>query len=314
MKIYAALPTQATAHLGLLRQFATGDDLWISAPDKPTPTDLQAFAEAEVVFGLFPADALAEARCLRWIQLFSVGIEAYQGIDWSRFPGIACTNLRGLYADPMAQTMLAGILALQRGLDRLVRLQDRCDWQKDSLHGSISILHGAEVLLLGAGAVNRRLRELLSPFGCRFTTYAHTSGDLRTPAELDVALANADIVCAALPDTPGTRGLLDAGRLGRMKPGALLVNAGRGSLLDETALVVALESGRLGGAVLDVTQHEPLPADDPLWRCPRILLTQHTSAGSREVVTTAIRFFGENLARYRAGRPLCNRVEWTRGY
>lgn len=313
MKIYAALPATADRHLGLLRQLTAPDEFWI-AGTAPTPADRSAFGEAEVAFGHFPPDALATARCLRWIQLISVGIEAYRGLDWARFPGVTCTNLRGLYADPMAQTMLAGILARFRGLDRLVHLRAQGDWQKETLHGSIDVLHGAEVLLLGAGAVNRRLRELLGPFGCRFTTYACTSGELHTREELDAALARADLVCAALPDTPETRGLLDAARLARMKPDALLVNAGRSSLLDEAALVAAPEAGRLGGAVLDVTQREPLPADDPLRRCPRLLLTQHTAAGSRTVMTTAIRFFGENLARHRAGQPLLNPVDWSRGY
>jgi phosphoglycerate dehydrogenase-like enzyme len=162
--------------------------------------------------------------------------------------------------------------------------------------------------------VNRRLREVLQPFDCSFTVYARTSGDLNTPAELDQALPHADIVCAALPDLPETNGLINKERVDRFKPGAIFTNVGRGSLVDEPALIAALHAGRLGGAVLDVTCREPLPPDDPLWGSPRTILTQHTAGGWTTVVLRRLSVFGENLARYRAGKPLHNVVDWKRGY
>lgn len=313
MKIYAALPG-GTAEHDVLRRFAGADELWLADPAALTEADRRAFGEAEVAFGLFPAELLPAAVRLRWIQFISVGIEGYLAVDWGRFGSLVCTNLRGVYADPMAQTVLAGILALNRGIDRLVELRLRREWQKAQLHSGIDLLQGAQVLLLGAGSVNRRLRALLQPFRCTFTVFARTEGDIRSADELDAALANADLVCAALPDTPATRGLLDARRLARMKPSALFANVGRGSLVDEPALVAALHAGRLRGAVLDVTQREPLPADDPLWACPRTILTQHTAAGSRQVMAGAVAFFGANLERYRTGHPLENVIDWSRGY
>jgi phosphoglycerate dehydrogenase-like enzyme len=227
---------------------------------------------------------------------------------------VICTNLRGVFAEAMAQSVLGGILALNRGLDQLVTLQARRDWQKSYLHPRIRILRGAHVLLIGNGSVGTRLRELLTQFGCTFTVYARTSGDLHTAAELDEALPGADIVCAALPDTDATRGLLNARRIQRFKPDALFVNVGRGSLVDEAALIAALHENRLRGAILDVTQREPLPPTDPLWDSPRTLLTQHTSAGSDREIHDTLTFFGQNLERYRAGEPLMNVIDWTKGY
>lgn len=214
----------------------------------------------------------------------------------------------------MAQTILGGILALNRGIDQMVRLKDRRDWQKVYFHPRLQIVKGAHVLLLGAGSVTTRVRELLAQFGCTFTAFGRTSGDIHTPAELDDALPKADIVCAAMPDTPGTRGLLDASRIARFKRSALFLNVGRGSLVDEGALIAALKAGLLRGALLDVTVREPPDLDDPLWTCPRLILTQHCSAGTDRVHLDTIAFFGENLARYRAGQPLLNTIDWTKGY
>ena len=217
-------------------------------------------------------------------------------------------------ADPMAQTILGGLLALNRGVEQLAALKPKRDWQKMVLFPQLQVIHGAHVLLLGAGSVNQRLRELLTPYHCRFTVYARTSGDIHTPAELDAVLPTADIVSAALPDTPGTRDLLNAARIARFKPTALFANVGRGSLVDEAALIAALQTGRLRGAVIDVTRREPLPPDDPFWTCPRTILTQHTSGGSNLVSPDVVGGFKTNLARYRAGQPLLNVVDWAKGY
>jgi phosphoglycerate dehydrogenase-like enzyme len=170
------------------------------------------------------------------------------------------------------------------------------------------------VLLLGGGSVCTRVRELLAQFRCTFAVFARTSGDIHTAGELDAALPKADIVCAALPDTEATRGLLDAARIQRFKRGALFVNVGRGSLVDEAALIAALREDRLRGAVVDVTQREPLPPADPLWGSPRTILTQHTSGASDREIPDTIAFFGQNLARYRAGEPLMNVIDWSKGY
>lgn len=314
MKIFVGSVLESP-ELAVLARVTAGDDVCVATRRPFTEADRRAFLEAEVVLGAFPEDLLAAATPLRWVQFTSVGIDFYRHIDWLKLGDrVVCTNLRGAFADTMAQSILAGILAFNRGLDQLVRLQATRDWQKDYLHPRLHILRGAHVLLLGAGSVMTRLRELLVQFSCTFTVFGRTSGDIHTPAELDEALPRADIVCAALPDTPATRGLLDAERIARFKPGALFINVGRGTLLDEGALVAALRAGRLRGALLDVTATEPPPPEDPLWNCPRLILTQHTAAGSDCEFFDAVTFFGVNLARYRAGQPLLNVVDWHKGY
>ncbi|HVT72093.1 MAG TPA: D-2-hydroxyacid dehydrogenase [Lacunisphaera sp.] len=314
MKIFASGIHDADAQAAL-RRVTAGDEVTFASPGGRAAADRQAVAEAEVALGACPPELLASAVRLRWIQFLAVGIDAYRDGPWPELGGrVTCTNLGGVFAEPMAQSVLAGLLALERGLDQALRLQARQSWQKDRLHAGARVLRGAHVLLLGGGAVGNRVRQLLAAFGCTFTTFARTSGDIHTAAELDAALPRADIVCAALPDTPATRDLLDARRLALLKRDALLVNVGRGSLLDEAALARALHAGALRGALLDVTRHEPLAPDDPLWRCPRLILTQHSAAGSGDELTAAVDFFGENLARYRRGRALLNVIDWRKGY
>jgi phosphoglycerate dehydrogenase-like enzyme len=314
VKIYAAFPIPESDRPALA-SLAKHDDIWFAHPTTPTAEDRNAFLEAEVVLGAFPADLLTQARKLRWIQFTSVGLDGVRNLDWGAVAGrVTCTNIRGILAEPMAQTVLGGLLVLLRGIDQFVRLQGARDWQKPYYHPRLKYLDSAHVLLLGAGSVNARLRELLSQFHCTFTEYGRTSGDIHTAAELDDALPAADIICAALPETPETINLLDAARIARFKPGLLFANVGRGSLVDEPALIAALKAAKIGGAVLDVTRREPLPPDDPLWDCPRTILTQHTCAGSDRVFRDTIQFFGQNLARYRAGQPLQNVIDWSKGY
>lgn len=314
MRIYAELAMNV-AERALLSDVATGHDLWMAVPGILTSDDEVACSEAEIIFGAVSVCRLAKARRLRWLQLPSVGISDYTAFDWSALSGkVVCTNLRGVFDEPVAQTVLAGILAHYRGLEQLSRLQEVRSWQKLQVRPKLKVLRGAHVLMLGGGAIAGRVRELLAVFGCTFTVYSRTSGDICSTEELDAALPQADIVVAALPETPLTVGLMDRVRIGRMKSGSLFVNVGRGSLADEQALAEALHSGGLGGAVLDVTREEPLPPESALWGVKNLLLTQHTSAGSEQEITDTIRLFGKNLVRYVAQEPLLNVVDWRRGY
>ncbi len=132
--------------------------------------------------------------------------------------------------------------------------------------------------------------------------------------ELDAVLPEADYVVVAAPETQETAQLMNAARIGKMKRGARLINVGRGSLLDETALVRALESGALGGAAVDVTGTEPLPAESPLWKAPNLFITPHTSAISDRLWIRQAEILVQLLERWFDGRELFNRVDFTRGY
>lgn len=268
-------------------------------------------AGCEVAFGNPPPEALSGAASLRWVQLESVGFGEYADLDWPRLgQRLTLTNLAGFFADPVAETALAGLLALGRGIDRLARLQATRTWEGDPLRTRLRLLKGARVVMLGHGAINRRLGELLAPFGCTITALDSSA----RADDLERVLPDADILVATVPDTPATRGLLSAQRLALLPPHAVLANLGRGSLIDEAALASALSAGRLSGAILDVTRDEPLPPDHPFWACPNLLLTQHSGGGTATELEQKIDVFLDNLARYRAGAPLRGLVDMTRGY
>jgi phosphoglycerate dehydrogenase-like enzyme len=189
-------------------------------------------------------------------------------------------------------------------------------WVKTEVEPGVGQLHGAQVLVLGTGAIGRRLMTLLRAFECEVRGFARRSADaqLHTLAELDAALPSAAVVINTLPHTPETQGLLGRERLARFAPSALLVNVGRGSAVDEAALVEALDAGRLGGAVLDVTQVEPLPAASPLWQHPRVILTQHTGGRFPRESEAKLDVFLGNFARFTRGEPLSGAVDPARGY
>lgn len=280
-------------------------------------SDRAKFDAAQIVFGSVPPNWLAEARLLRWLQLNSTGIGQYLHLDWNKLgKTITVSNLAGFFAEPVAETAVAGLLALQRGIDRLVRLQTQRHWDCPKIRSQLRPLHHAVVLIAGYGAIGRRIAAMLAPFDCEIISFARHARDanIRTSDELDGALPRCDIVIAAMPQTRGTIGLFDAARLARFKQGAVFVNVGRGSAVVEPALLSSLQSGRLAGAVLDVTAVEPLPPDHPLWSAPNCLLTQHTAGGAEDELDRTIRFFTDNLQRYQSGKPLMSVVDWEKGY
>lgn len=267
--------------------------------------------QSPVIFGN-PAAAMVSGNAnLRWMQTESVGVAEYAQLDWQRPHGLArLTNLAGFFADPVAETALAGLLALGRGLQQLIPLRDRAEWVGAAIRAELRLLTGAQVVLFGRGAINQRLAQLLAPFGCQITRF----GSDWTAQALDAALLGADVVAATVPDTPRTRGVFDATRIGLLKPGAIFCNLGRGSLVDETALSAALLSGRLGGAVIDVTRDEPLPVGHSFWTTPNTILTQHSGGGSQDEVDRKIGVFLANLARFDQGQDPAPLVDFARGY
>ncbi len=271
----------------------------------------KVFDTCEIVFGNPPAGWIVGSPALRWVQLESVGFSEYASFGWPRLgQRIQMTNLAGFFAEPVAESILAGILALYRGIDRIALLRDRGEWLGDALRPTLKTLVGAKIVLFGMGAINRRLAELLTPFGWAVKGF----GRGWTDGEMDLALSSADVVVCTVPDTPATRGLFDRNRIGKLKPGSLFVNFGRGSLVDEDALADALESGLLSGAVVDVTKDEPLPPGHRFWSCRNMLLTQHSGGGTGTEVERKIDFFLANLDRYRRNKALHGRVDFARGY
>ena len=269
------------------------------------------FDVCEIVFGNPPSGWILESAALRWVQLESVGFGDYTSLDWNQLgQRVQITNLAGFFAEAVAESILAGILASYRGIDSLVALRHRHEWQGDSLRTALRTLVDANVTLFGFGAINRRVAELLVPFRCRVESFGRDWKE----AELEQALRSTDIVVCTAPDTPTTRGTFNRGRIGLLKPGALFVNFGRGSLVDEGALADALESGCLSGAVVDVTREEPLPSTHRFWACRNLILTQHSGGGTVDEVDRKIDVFLDNLSRYRRGDTLQGKIDFLRGY
>lgn len=269
---------------------------------------------ATVVLGC-PAPALVgKLTTLRWLQTWSAGVDAY--LKPGCFPdGAVLTSAVGAYGPSVSEHMFATLLTL------LKRLHQYQEDQREHLfrsRGVVKTLSGATVLVVGAGDIGARFAALCKTMG------AHTVGLKRsvcTPpagvdevhaiAELDQWLPVADVVALALPQTPETVHIMDARRLGLMKEGAVLLNAGRGSAVDPDALLDTLRSGKLWGVGLDVTEPEPLPPGSPLWDEPDLLITPHV-AGGLHLEGTRERIVGialENLKRYAAGEPLRNRMK-----
>ena len=175
------------------------------------------------------------------------------------------------------------------------------------------MLTGQNVLLLGFGAIGRRLAELLRPFGCNVAAYRRTPrGDegvgIVTDTGLPAALAAADHVVNLLPDSPATQRFMNAARFAAMKRGARFYNVGRGTTVDQDAIIAALQSGQVGAAYLDVMEPEPLPPAHPLWNAPNCYLTCHIGGGRREQDEELVRHFLENLRRFEKNEPLIDRI------
>lgn len=276
-----------------------------------------ALAEADIAYGQpDPGDVMRSPR-LKWVALSTAGYTRYDQDDFRaamKKRGIPVTNASAVFANPCAEHVLAQMLALARNLPGQLRNQDSArEWQYLEDRYTNLALTGQTVLLLGFGAIGRRLAELLAPFGCRVSAYRRAArGDEKVAiiddAGLPAALAAADQVVDILPDSPTTRGFMNAARFDAMKQGARFYNVGRGTTVDQPALMAALESGRVGAAYLDVTEPEPLPPAHPLWRTPNCFITCHIAGGTRDQDRKLVGFFLENLRRFLANEPLADRI------
>ncbi|WP_338868051.1 D-2-hydroxyacid dehydrogenase [Spirosoma sp. SC4-14] len=279
--------------------------------DLPTDEQQQAFMAADLVLGNPPAAWFSEpVPKLKFWQLDSAGFDGYRNAQINA----RIANMGDYFAWPCAETMMAGILAFYRRIPELVTLQNRSEWIGAPIRSRTGLLRNKTVVILGTGTIGQAMRQMLTGFHCAITMLARTDpkADLHSAEELRAVLPQTDIVINCLPGT--ARGFYSAELLAAMKPDSIYANVGRGSTTDEQALIEALQAGRIGGAVLDVTETEPLPADNPLWTLPNVILTQHTGGGQPNEDTGKVTLFLENLMRFRTGEALANEVELGRGY
>jgi phosphoglycerate dehydrogenase-like enzyme len=276
---------------------------------------------AEVFFGL-PADTgagLAEgiriAPRLRWVQATAAG--AGEQVRAARLTAaelarVAITTSSGIHGGELAEFALFGLLAFTKDLPRLQGDKAERRWA----HHPVEELRGRTILIVGFGSIGEEIGRLAKAFGMRVIGI-NRSGHADSPnvdemhdrRSLHALLPQADAVAIALPSTTETRLMFDAGAFRLIREGAIFVNVGRGAVVDEDALVAALQSGRLRGAALDVFATEPLPPESPLWGLPNVLISPHTAALSIHENERIVDLFCENLRRYLAGEELLNRVD-----
>ena len=264
---------------GMLR--ALGLELVFLPAEEERPYDLD-FSDIDAVFcyRFFCANDIARFPQLKYIHTTSHGLD-HMPLDYIRSHGIRLCDARGVYGAPMAEYALSGVLQLYRAVPLYYEQQKAHLWR---ICESVRELGGRQVTLLGAGSVGTECAKRFTAMGCRCVGLcrhpapgAAGYADQRSIAALDDVLPETDILLVTLPLTEETRGLIDARRLALLKEGAVLVNIARGHIVDAAAMAAALRSGRLGGAVLDVFDEEPLPADSPLWELPNCIITPHSS-------------------------------------
>jgi phosphoglycerate dehydrogenase-like enzyme len=295
-----------------------GDGAALRDQAPPVPDDVAAaLARAEVVLAIdLPFDVAALAPRLRWVQAVGAGTGQLQSAGLAE-GGIVLTSNGGSNSLGIAEFVMGRLLQVTKRFRELDEAQAGHRW--DALFGGQ--LAGRTLGLIGYGAINQAVAVRAAAFGMEILATRQRATDPEPPVErfftpdrLHEMLAASDAVVAAAPETPATIGLVGAAELAAMRPGAFFANVGRGSLLDEAALVAALERGHLGAAALDVASVEPLPADDPLWDAPNLYLSGHCSSSPEALFRNLHELFRRNLRRHLDGEPLLNQVDLDRGY
>lgn len=299
----------------LLESAAPGHKLRYLEKERLDPARLEA---AEVILGNLADPAQLDfCKNLRWIQLHNAGTEGY----CQRMPqGALLTNATGAYGPVIAEYMVGAVLSLFWYSAAYFQQQTRRCWHK---LGHARVIAGSTVVVVGLGDIGRSFGQRMAALGAMVYGVKRRGGQapawlagLCGPDGLDGLLPRADILALCLPGNDDTRHTLDERRIGLMKQDAVVVNVGRGGAVDTDALCAALYAGRLGGAALDVTDPEPLPADHPLWAAPGALITPHIAGGYAQPQTLqrVVELSAENLRRYLAGEELRSVVDLSTGY
>ncbi len=319
--IRSAAPPQWTVHALSSPTSAESDGGHGASADA-----LQAIRDAEVYVGYgFTPDLFEAATRLRWVHSASAGVGSLLFPEIVR-SDVLVTNSAGIYAVPIAEYVVGGILALLRGFDLAMAAKMERRWDKepfDGLQSPLLELGELRVLIIGGGGIGGAIAERLAALGAQCTAIRRRPElgppagctEVAAPDQLDALLPRHNVLVIAAPATSETRGMVTGERLDRLSKAAIVVNVARGALLDEEALIDRLRDGRLRGAVLDVFREEPLPPDSPLWGIPSAILTPHVSGVSPNVYwERQSALLLENWNSYVRGEPLRNIVDKTAGY
>jgi len=272
---------------------------------------IRAFDTAEIILGNPPVSLFKRNLSkLRFWQIDSAGFDQYQDLKLS----IPVANMGTFFALSCAETIVGGILCFYRQIHQLVRLQSAKKWKGKQIRTKLQGMQNKNVLILGSGAIGIAVKSLLSGFGCQIRTTArkNPAADLHRQEDILAVLPEIDLVINTLPGT--AEKYVSASFFAALKPGCLYSNVGRGNTTDEKALQSALKNGKLSGAVLDVTQVEPLPEDHVFWTMENVILTQHTGGGDQYETEGKLKQFITNINRFVKGQPLQDLVDLRQGY
>ena len=279
-------------------------------------------ADADIYFGWLGRDEFLAAEKIRWVQSPSSGTDRFLAIPELCDGEVILTSARGTHGACLAEHALAMIFAFTRGIKCCVVYQQKHQWANRELRPGMSELTGLTMGIVGFGTVGRALAKRAAAFDMRIVAvdlfptdkpdYVESLTDL---SNLDGLLGESDVVVVTVPYTAETRHMIGERELGLMKHSAILIGISRGGIIDQEALARALEAGELGGAGLDVSEPEPLPADSPLWDLQNCLISPHIAGGSQFEAPTIREIFCENLKRFVQGEfPLRSQVDKIRGF
>jgi phosphoglycerate dehydrogenase-like enzyme len=313
------IPAADAARLAWM-QAAAPDLTLLPAKDRAEAAALAA--DADAVIGFCTPEVLAAGARLRWIQVLSAGVERCIGIPGFAGRGIALSNMQKVAGPVMSEHVLAFLFGLTRGLATYVPLQAQGVWKDDAVPDArMWSIEGKTLLVVGLGGIGTETAKRAQALGMNVIAIRNSGrtgppyvAEVGLGADLHAFAARADVIVNTLPLTAETKHLFDKAFFDAAKRGALFINVGRGASVVTADLIAALEDGRIGGAGLDVTDPEPLPADHPLWRAPNVLITPHVSASTDLGEEPRWLIARENLRRFAAGGKLLSEVDVGRGY
>jgi len=269
------------------------------------------YLKCEIVFGNIPSNWVVQSSKIKWIQLESTGFGEYSEVKINFLKkDVIITNLKSFFASQVAQTTLAGILSFYRGTDLFALLKKEKKWVGDPIRNKLEILNNKKVLFFGKGSINKEVSKYLKPVDCKCSFIDSHSKKESVLKKLRLA----EIIICALPGTKSTKMLFNKKMLDTLSKHSILVNVGRGDLIDENYLIEKLNNKTLRGAVLDVTSEEPLQKNSKLWNCPNLILTQHTGGGYTNEIKDKVNFFLDNFKRYSKNTSVLNIINPSKGY
>lgn len=303
---------------------------------KPEEIPAEVWARTEVLYTDRVLPTPTQAPKLRYIQFHYAGVDYAAESPILRKPDLIAATLSGAVSSQVAEWSVSMLLALGHRMPDMVALQAKSEWPQDRWERLAPVeLRGSTIGLIPYGSISREIARLLVPFGVNILAAKRNAMDptdrgympeglgdpegnlfkrLYPIEAIKSMLKECDFVVISLPLTPQTRGMIGAEELAAMKPGAFLVDCGRGWVIDHTALLKALQEKRLAGAALDVFPQEPLPADSPLWKQPNVIISPHVAGISKNFDVHAAALFAENLRRYLDGAAIYNRFDVEKGY